>query len=347
MSAMSGSSGTSAGYTTGGSSIDTDGTSTTTSTTPTDVSTGSSSAPTSSSPTHDVGSDGDVGSNTPLGCQGKIDFLFVMSRSNLLDDVQEQLVASLPLFIDTIAAKFADFDYHIMVVDGSETWGSKVCNAACPDLLTCMRGDPCCPVAYPKDAPCCPAAEYPCDQVDLVTECDNTIGAGLIFPAGTLASNKLCKIESGKRYITKGQSNLSETFSCIARAGVSGGELVAEALVHAVGPELNAPGGCNDGFLRDDALLMVTMLTSGSDNNSPGTPKEWYEAVVAAKGGDPKAIVMLLLANPLCPDFDEPCKMAEMFPYWHVVDGDAEDYGPGFDTATDLVEAACEELIPQ
>jgi len=256
-------------------------------------------------------------------------------------------VASLPLFIDTIAAKFADFDYHIMVVDGSETWGSVSCNGACPDLLTCKRGDPCCPSNNPVGQICCPAPDYPCDQVDLVTECDNTIGAGLIFPAGYLASNKLCKLESGKRYITKGQSNLSETFTCTARAGLSGGSKVAEALVNAVGPELNAPGGCNDGFLRDDALLMVTMLTSGSDNTSPGTPKEWYEAVVAAKGGDPKAIVMLLIANPLCPDFDEPCKMAELFPYWHVVDGDAEDYSPGFDAATDLVEAACEELIPQ
>jgi len=295
----------------------------------------------------DVGSDVDLGGDTPLGCQGKIDFLFVMSRSGLLNDVQEQLVASLPLFIDTIAAKFADFDYHIMVVDGSETWGYEACNGACPDLLTCMRGEPCCPVEQPPGTLCCPAADYPCEQVDLVTECDNTIGAGLIFPAGYFATNKLCKLESGKRYITKGQSKLSETFTCIAQAGASGGTKVAQALVNAVGPELNGPGGCNEGFLRDDALLMVTMLTTGSDNTSPGTPKEWYEAVVAAKGGDPKAIVMLLIANPLCPDFDEPCKMAELFPYWHVVDNEAEDYSPGFDAATDLVEAACEELIPQ
>jgi len=346
-SVMSSSSGTSAGHITGGTSSNAEGTSTTASTTPTDVSTGSSSASTSSSPKHDVGSDGDAGSNTPLGCQGKIDFLFVMSRSGLLDDVQEQFVASLPLFIDTIAAKFADFDYHIMVVDGSDTWGSVLCNGACPDVLTCKVGDPCCLATNPVGKLCCATPNYPCDQLDLVTECDNTIGAGLIFPAGYLASNKLCKLESGKRYITKGQSNLSETFTCTARAGLAGGSKVAEALVNAVGPELNAPGGCNDGFLRDDALLMVTMLTTGSDYDSPGTPKEWYEAIVAAKGGDPKAIVMLLLANPLCPDFDRPCKMAEMLPYWHVVDIEAEDYSPGFDAATDLVEAACEELIPQ
>ena len=46
-----------------------------------------------------------------------------------------------------------------------------------------------------------------------VTQCDNTIGAGFVFPAGDLASNKICKLDSGKRYITKEQNNLSETFT--------------------------------------------------------------------------------------------------------------------------------------
>ncbi|HFE45432.1 MAG TPA: hypothetical protein ENJ18_08040 [Nannocystis exedens] len=194
---------------------------------------------------------------------------------------------------------------------------------------------------------CCLQPDYPCDKLDLVTECDRTLGAGSVFPAGDSAANKPCKLDNGKRYITQNQTNLSETFSCIAQVGMTGSDMVGAALVNAVSPKLNGPGGCNEGFLRDDALLMITMITDGSDPTSPGLPKDWYEAVVAAKGGDPEAIVMLLIGNPNCPDFDEPCKMAKMFPFWHVGDNESQDLNLDFQIAADMVEVACDSLIPQ
>jgi hypothetical protein len=72
--------------------------------------------------------------------------------------------------------------------------------------------------------------DYPCDLLHLVTDCDRTIGAGNVFAAGGNASNKPCKIAGGRRYLTKEQPNLAETFSCVAKLGHSGYDLMGEAL---------------------------------------------------------------------------------------------------------------------
>ncbi|MEZ4448292.1 MAG: hypothetical protein R3B09_02350 [Nannocystaceae bacterium] len=294
----------------------------------------------------DVGSDKDLGDGTPVGCKGKIDFLFVISREVNLYVVQAQLVDAFPKFIATIAAKFDDFDYHIMVVDTDYYWGIPwQCTPVCPDL-SCKEGEPCCPYDYNPGTICCPVPDYPCGDLDLVTTCDETLGAGTIFPAGKYASNHPCKVDSGLRYLTKDQSNLSEAFACIAQVGTGGWNEVGAALAAAVAPEINAPGGCNDGFLRDDALLMVTMVTPGSDDSFSGSVPEWYQAVVAAKHGDPGAIVMFVLGNPACPDYDQPCELAKMFPYHYVESNLAEDYGPAFNTAASQVTSACAALVP-
>ena len=281
-----------------------------------------------------------------MGCGGKIDFLFVISRQHNLDDIQAQLIDAFPKFIDTIGSKFDDFDFHIMVAETGVEWGETYpCNSVCPDL-SCLRGDPCCDEDLPKGELCCTVPDYPCEHLDLLTECDGTVGAGVIFPAGHNASNKPCKVDGARRYLAKEQGDLSETFACIAQVGTGGGNQVGAGLASAVDPLMNAPGGCNDGFLRDDALLVVTMVTPGLDDSKTGTVKEWYEAVVSAKNGDPGAIVMLLLGNPECPDYDDTCKLATKFPNVVIEDVEALDYGPAFVEATAIAEEACKVLVP-
>ena len=71
------------------------------------------------------------------------------------------------------------------------------------------------------------------------------------------------------------------------RIGTSGGHYMGEALTAAVNHNLNGPGGCNGGFLRKDALLMVTLLSSNYDVSeepfaSAGTPESWHAAILAA-----------------------------------------------------------------
>ncbi|MBK8266543.1 MAG: hypothetical protein IPK80_35110 [Nannocystis sp.] len=251
---------------------------------------------------YDVGPDTDTatGSDTkPAGCEGKIDLLFVLSRDASMKSSQEKLLAAFPGFIATIQAKFADFDYHIMVVDGDTEWGLITCDLACA-----MEGF------------CGGVPDYPCDLLHLVTDCDRTIGAGNVFAAGGNASNKPCQIAGGRRYLTNEQPNLAETFACVARLGVSGRDLMGQALSAAMKPEMNAPGGCNAGFLRDDALLMVTFL-GGYDYDSKGNPDLWADRVLSAKGGDPGAVVMLSILNPDCPAPDRICELVKKIPVPH------------------------------
>jgi hypothetical protein len=252
---------------------------------------------------------------------------------------QAQLLDALPKFIDTIEAKFSGFDYHIMVVDGGSAdaggpyWGSYTCNQLCP---------------MP-----CPVPDYPCDYTP--TTCDRTLGAGTVFPAGLYAANKPCPIDGGNRYLITGQKDLKGTFACIAQVGASSNrEWMGEALTAAMHPSINGPGGCNEGFIRDDALLMVTLISNTFDYGpkpfgSAGTPETWAAAVLAAKHNDPEAIVMFSILDPGQPECDPDdgtCQMVKMFPYSLLADVWANDYGPAFDQATDLIAEACAGFVP-
>jgi hypothetical protein len=211
---------------------------------------------------------------------------------------QAQLAAAFPQFIDTIKSKFDDFDYHIMVVAGDDGWGSDVCTEVCPNLA-CKVGEACCGW-YHQDVEgqaVLRRSEYPCQDLDLVTQCDRTWGAGEVFPAGVdFTANKPCPIDGDLRYLVKGQTNLDETFACIATVGSAGWKSLGQALTAAMQKNINDPGGCNKGFLRKDALLMVTFIATNLDDEefgSEGTPAEWAQAVIDAKHGDDKSVVML------------------------------------------------------
>jgi len=293
--------------------------------------------------------DSDVGDTKPVGCQGKIDFLFILSEHFTLKDAHAGLAEEFPKWIETIESKFEGFDVHIMVVAGDdEVWGAPKCNERCEQA--CMFGDECCPYDEPdKNGDfCCAIEDYPCSLMDLVTMCDETIGAGVVFPVGRGASNEPCKFVGGHRYMTSEEPDLAEAFMCAARVGWGGYNRGGDALMQVISPELNGPGGCNEGFLRDDALLMITWLAPGGDDSKKTIyPWEWYDAVVEAKNGDPNSVIALSLSNGECPFiYDEPCQFVKEFPH-HVIGDGAGPYAPAFDEATDLVEEACKALIPQ
>ena len=299
---------------------------------------------------HDVGWDKDIGDATPAGCQGKIDFLFVMSEHGTLKKAHPGLAAAFPKWIETIESKFESFDVHVMVVGSDDIWGRTHCNSWCED--GCVYGDACCPWSDPENngQMCCGEEDYPCELMGLLTDCDWTMGAGTVFPAGNDASNELCKFVGGHRYMTSAEPDLAEAFTCAARVGWGGYNRGGDALMAAISPALNGPGGCNEGFLRDDALLMITFLAPGSDQSKTFPyPWQWYDAVVEAKHGDPGSVIALSLSNGKveCPEnWDTPCEFAKMFPY-HVIGDNDGPYASAFDEATDLVEAACEVFIPQ
>lgn len=303
-------------------------------------------------PVLDLGTMPDL-DGTPVGCKGKIDLLFVISRTGLMAGRQAQLVNAFPKFIETIESKFDDFDYHIMVIDGDDEWGSNACNDDCP-VLDCKIGDKCCginPEPEKIGKPCCGAEDFPCGYLDGLPACETTIGTGTLFPAGEYASNKLCPIDGSRRYMAKGQTDLAGTFECVARIGIGGGGKLGEALTAAMQKNINGPGGCNDGFLRDDALLMVTFISANPDHGgglleSDGYAEDWAKAVLDAKHSDPESVVMLRFANPNWEPYDEIWKMAKMFPYLKIERSDEPDYGPAFEEAASLVETACAVFVP-
>jgi hypothetical protein len=281
----------------------------------------------------DVGAEHDAGDGKPPGCAGKIDFLFVISRYGTMQPYQEKLVAAFPKFIETIETKFADFDYHIMVVDGDATWGYVTCEDLCPAA--------------------CAVPDYLCDYTP--STCDELMGTGTLAPAGGGASNRVCPIAGGKRYMSTGQPDLAETFSCVARVGMSGGKYIAAALTASVQHNLNGPGGCNGGFLRDDALLMVTMISSSYDEpnsptGSPGAPETWRAELLATKAEDPSSIVMFSIMDaayaPGCHPKDRMCQLVRTFPYSLITDVEGDTYDTSFAAAAELVDGACEGFVP-
>ena len=319
----------------------------TSSTTAVEDSSGSTTA-SSSSGVFTTGLPPDFGDHQPLGCRGKIDFLFLISRLGTMRTEQEQLLASLPGFIDTITATFPDFDSHIMVANPDGTWSGWGCET---------------PEVCGKTGTCGPNAPgYVCgpDTWQTVTKCDETLGAGLLFNAGPYATNHPCELFGGHRYITiPGEPDPAAAFDCIARVGTYGPPPpMGEALVAAVSPAINAPDGCNAGFVRPDALLVVTLITDVEDQKSWTTPADWYEALVAAKG-DPDSVVMLaILAQmhaqippPGCAyDDDDKQRVRDlinMFPYHAEGDTCAPTYVPFFEKAAALVGDACGSFIPQ
>jgi len=324
----------SSGTTSGGPGASTSSTSSTAS----DISsTSSSSEGASTTPIWDVGDGQDVGDGKPVGCKGKIDFLFVISRAAGMEWFQTQLLDAFPKFIDTITAKFADFDYHIMVVDADEWWGLSTCQEQCPT---------------PGQGNGCTMKDYPCYHTP--TKCDTTIGAGVVFPAAYQSANKLCPIDGGRRYMIKGQTDLKDTFACAAQVGSSGAMRMGQTMAVAVQPWMNDEGSCNEGFLREDALLMVTLITHAYDQGGlvtslEGTPDTWAAAVRDAKGGDLDSVVVLGIIpteGPGCEDIDRLCQMLELFPFALNRDSWADSYGEFFEEGAELVETACADFVP-
>jgi hypothetical protein len=297
-------------------------------------------------PLRDLGGEPDFGPDKPLGCKGKIDFLFLISRDGTMKTEQQQLLASFPGFIDTIETMFPEFDTHIMVANPEGTWAGWGC-----EKYLCENDAPYCG-DYGKDYVCGPGS------YEQVTECDEVLGAGLLFNAGPYATNTPCSLAGGHRYITRDEPDQLAAFECIARVGTYGyPPPIGDALLAALSPYLSV-GECNKGFLRDDALLFLTFISDSEDEYSKTTPADWYKAIVKAKHGDPGAVVTLLVAPQYAPedipgctvDGDHDSKLRDlitMFPFHVEGDTCEPSYAPYFTAAAELVGKACATFVPQ
>ncbi len=303
----------------------------------------------SSTGTHlDVGADTDFGTGQPPGCKGKVDLLFLIARNPAMKYAQAQLLASFPGFVQTIEDRLEDFDVQIMTANPDGEWPGFVCESSA------------CEVYWPN---CGPGAEdWVCNEsVDEWRPCDSELGAGNTFNAGRDATNKRCALFGGNRYIISGEPDMGDQLECIAKVGTSGGyAATGDALIAAVSPKLNGPTGCNVGFLRGDALLVVAIIDNTYDEQSLSTAWTQYDQVIAAKK-DPNAVVMLAITafppkegeplNPECiyddGNFGNYLPLLEMFPYHLRGDACADSYVPFFDEAVSMIDEACGSFVPQ
>jgi hypothetical protein len=302
---------------------------------------GSGDGPGSNSGVFDVGNADSGGGSTGLGqgCQ-KVDFLFVIDNSASMEDDQEALIGSFPGFMQTIESTLAvGSDYHILVAD-TDAWG-KCAPGGC--------GDDVCHDAV--------AGNYVC--MDIFDDCDKERGAGVLHPAGAFATNAPCTLFGGNRYIIEGEPDLAGAFGCIAKVGTAGdaSERPMNGMTAALADPINAAGGCNAGFLRDDAILVITFISDDPWYEDQGDPMSWYNDVVTAKNGDPTAVVVLGITPAWdgCRDGDGPPKgdhWAEFVGLWGAnglhgnVCGTAMEMVSFFEMAVGIIDQTCDNFEP-
>ncbi|MCY0991514.1 hypothetical protein OV203_30510 [Nannocystis sp. ILAH1] len=320
-----------------------------------------------STPPETTGVDGTTGL-AATGCQ-KVDLLFVIDNDLTMKSEQEGLIAAFPAFYDGIKSTLGMQDTHVMAVGADD--GKGLSNTS-----QCLGGGKC----FCGPAPVCCAntceggnAET-CNGVACaglqISECASQYGAGRDYSN----AGKFCEIADGRRYMLDSQPDIHATFGCTAAVGQYEAQTDKRpmfAATEAVSAAMNGAGGCDEGFLRSDALLVVVFVSDKDDSNenggtgSPGGPQEWYDALVAAKGGSAESVVVLGLvgdgnmtgggcAPNMSPDMEAlaggPAPRLQEFvsKFSHGAIGSicAADYAPFFSNGIALVDQACNAFTP-
>jgi hypothetical protein len=196
---------------------------------------------------------------------------------------------------------------------------------------------------------------------------------------GGQSSNATCSpYEGGARFMTQDEPDLNAKFGCAAQVGIQGDgdEKPFDATRAALSPAMNGAGGCNEGFLREDALLVLVIITDEEDDletggfnpgmGSAGNPPDWYTDIVATKFDIETNMVVLSIighAEPAgtnvvestCADFDgingaedalRTVEFTKMFTHWFIGDVCANNYDEIFMRAISVIEDACNDFDP-
>jgi hypothetical protein len=254
----------------------------------------------------------------------KVDFLYVVDNSASMTDKQASLARSFAGFSRVVEETLGTSDHHIMVIDTDDTNVGDI-------LATGSMDD----------------------------GCSGKLGVGMRMGS----EGQDCGIDGNQRFLVDGQEHMADTFACLARVGTFGNsdEHPIDALLAAVAAVSNPLEHCNEGFLRDDAVLVVTLITDEEDDLSKGHPDAWRLALRNVKGGNQEAIVMLGLIGDLqvpggLPG--GPCdpvsgsssprlqKFVEGFEYGSLGSVCAPEYSAFFAEAVRPIETACEAFTP-
>jgi hypothetical protein len=172
-----------------------------------------------------------------------------------------------------------------------------------------------------------------------------------------------CGIEGNQRYLLDEQEDIAGTFECLAQVGIYGNveELAMDAMLRATGAVVNDIDECNAGFVRDDAVLVVTLITDEEDERSHGDPEYWKRMLLRVKEGNEASVVMLgLIADNHIPGGlpGGPCdefsgsasprleSFVRSFEFGAIGSVCAPDYSVFFADAVSSIHTACDAFVP-
>jgi hypothetical protein len=195
-----------------------------------------------------------------------------------------------------------------------------------------------------------------------------SIGDLVTRTGGSYASSLVCgPYAEGGRFMTDAD-DLGPHFECAAQVGIDGA--ADERPIDAIRAVVATDSGCNEGFLRDDALLVVVVISDEDDGlanppaptpftpepgGSAGDPPDWFADIAAAKGDESRMVVLSLVSGPdvsACnaseaQPADRLSAFTDMFTHGFVGDICNPDFSVFFDEAIAVVDSACSEFEPE
>lgn len=251
----------------------------------------------------------------------KVDILFAIDNSGSMAGEQANLIAAFPGFVAGIQEALAFAESYHIGVVTSDSYN-------------------------PNEAGCQGIG-------DLVTQ-----------TGGSDSSGQACgPYTSGFRWFDDTEPDLASTFACAAQVGTdgSGDEEQVHGVLRATDAMRNLPGACNDGFLRDDALLVVVLITDeedaeqcipilGCDGGTPANPGEWFTRLVTNKFNVETNIVMLSLVGlPGSSCADNAGRIQDFASrFTNHAEGEicSGNYAEFFTEAISQIDTACEDFVP-
>jgi hypothetical protein len=158
----------------------------------------------------------------------------------------------------------------------------------------------------------------------------------------------------GNNFITEAD-DLASKFQCIANVGEDGDsdEYVGDALIAALA-EGQQNVGCNAGFIRDDAMLVIVILTDENDSSNTDQA-QWFDAVVNAKSAETNVVVLSLIWKDSWNSCDNAFSetngtqiegFTEMFTNHAIGNICDNSYAGFFADAIPTIEGACDNFEP-
>lgn len=169
----------------------------------------------------------------------------------------------------------------------------------------------------------------------------------------TTTENDYCgPYADGHNYMTE-NDDLAASFTCAGLVGASGSgqERPIEATIQALEGFLNSPGQCNEGFNRDDALLVIVIITDEDAYYSQSIQTS-FEHLMYLEGME-QHVVVLALTNVEQPNlcntqWSNPSVVlqgfTDLFTNGFMGDICAPSFEGFFEDALNVIDLACEEL---